>query len=161
MGADEWIGRHFLAPGPGWGGSCLPKDTAALVHAGRAHNVALREVESARRTNFAQAERIATTLRRLLHREGAQVTAYDPRIDSIDSTELPVAIARDPYVAAKDADAILVLTEWTEFSELDWDSIARCAAGGAVVPDTRNILDRDAVSTSALVCLGNGTAQGY
>lgn len=196
MGADERIGRQFLAPGPGWGGSCLPKDTAALVHTGRAHDVALREVESARCTNVAQAERIATTLRRLLHRPldelkitalgltfkagtsdvrdspavaictvlhraGAQVSAYDPRLDSIDCAELPVAIARDPYVAAKDADAILVLTEWPEFSELDWDSIARCAAGGAVVLDTRNILDRDAVTTSALVCLGNGTAHGY
>ena len=97
----------------------------------------------------------------VLERAGAQVTAYDPRLDAIDSRLVPVATARDPYVAAKDADAILVLTEWREFSELDWDSIARCAAGGAVVIDTRNILDHDAVTSSQLLCLGNGTAHGY
>ena len=196
MGADERIGRHFLAPGPGWGGSCLPKDTAALVHTGRAHGIALREVESARCTNDAQARRIVDALRRVLDRPldelkvtalgltfkaatsdirdspavavcavlksvGAQVTAYDPRLDIIDTRRIPVATTRDPYVAAKDADAILVLTEWPEFNELDWDSIARCAEGGAVVVDTRNILDREILTAAQLAYLGNGTAGGY
>ena len=66
LGADVRIGPHFLQPGPGWGGSCLPKDTAALVHMGRANGVALPEVESARRTNADQPVRIAATLRRVL-----------------------------------------------------------------------------------------------
>jgi UDPglucose 6-dehydrogenase len=196
MGADERIGRQFLAPGPGWGGSCLPKDTAALLHTGRAHGIDLREVDSARRTNGAQAGRIVNTLRRVLDRPlhelkvaalgltfkaaisdirdspaiavcaalksvGAQVTAYDPRLDFIDTRAVPVATSRDPYVAAKDADAILILTEWPEFGELDWESIARCADGGAVVVDTRNVVDREAVTAAQLAYLGNGTTGGY
>lgn len=196
MGTDERIGPHFLAPGPGWGGSCLPKDTAALVHTGRLRGIALGEVESARRTNAAQPPRIAAMLRQVLHRPladlkvaalglsfkagtsdirdspavavcaalqraGAQVTAYDPRLEAIDSGRLRVATAEDPYVAAKDADAILVLTEWPEFGELDWDSIGRCAGRGAVVIDTRNILDHDSVTRSQLLYLGNGTMHSY
>lgn len=196
MGADPRIGPRFLRPGPGWGGSCLPKDSAALVCTGRAHGVELREIESARSTNAAQVHRIADLLRRRagrplaelkvavlgltfkagtsdirdspaieicagLARAGAQVTAYDPRLDAIDTARLPVAVADDPYVAAKDADAILVLTEWHDFAELDWESVARCAATDAVVVDTRNIVDRSAVGEARLTCLGNGTPGGY
>lgn len=54
MGADPRIGSQFLRPGPGWGGSCLPKDTAALVHTGAEHGVPLPEVSAARSTNAGQ-----------------------------------------------------------------------------------------------------------
>lgn len=196
MGADPRIGPHFLRPGPGWGGSCLPKDSAALVSTGRAQGVELREIESARRTNTAQVHRIVTMLKRQtdrplselkvavlgvtfkagtsdirdspavevcaeLLRVGAQVTAYDPRLAVIGAARLPTAVADDPYVAAKDADAIVVLTEWPDFAELDWQAVSRCAAAGAVVLDTRNIVDRRAVRGARMACLGNGTPGGY
>ena len=54
MGADPRIGRKFLWAGPGYGGSCFPKDVAALVRTGDAHGVSLEILKSVTRVNDAQ-----------------------------------------------------------------------------------------------------------
>lgn len=198
MGADRRIGPDFLRPGPGWGGSCLPKDTAALLHTARRHGVSFVEVEAARRTNTAQAERIAAALRQnmgrplagcrvtalgltfkaatsdtrdspalaacvQLARDGAQVMGYDPQLPHIDPAALHrarVTAVDDPYRAAKAAEAIVVLTEWPQFRDLDWHAIAR-EAPQALVVDTRNALDPAAVRSAGLAYLGNGAPRGF
>ena len=59
MGLDQRIGRKFLHPGPGYGGSCFPKDTRAILELARDHDVPLKIVEAVIDVN---AGRIATSL---------------------------------------------------------------------------------------------------
>ena len=58
MGLDGRIGRKFLHPGPGYGGSCFPKDTQALVRIAQEHGVSSRIVESVIEVNAAQKARM-------------------------------------------------------------------------------------------------------
>ncbi|HEU5302216.1 MAG TPA: UDP-glucose/GDP-mannose dehydrogenase family protein [Acidimicrobiia bacterium] len=58
MGYDPRIGFEFLQPGPGWGGSCFPKDTAALLHESRTAGHDFSLLEGAVAVNDAQRERM-------------------------------------------------------------------------------------------------------
>lgn len=58
IGSDKRIGKSFLAPGPGWGGSCFPKDTNALVAATRQFGLKAEVVESAISANRSHQRRI-------------------------------------------------------------------------------------------------------
>ena len=52
---------------------------------------------------------------------------------------------KDPYKAAKDADAVLLMTDWREYPELDWAKIYKSMRKPALVFDTRNCLDASAL----------------
>ena len=66
MGLDNRIGRLFLHPGPGYGGSCFPKDTLAILRVAAEQGLALRVVEAAVEVNDAQAGRMVEKIRGLL-----------------------------------------------------------------------------------------------
>jgi UDPglucose 6-dehydrogenase len=66
MGLDGRIGRKFLHPGPGFGGSCFPKDTRALVHIGKQHGVDMELVTSTITVNERQKERMVGKIEELV-----------------------------------------------------------------------------------------------
>jgi UDPglucose 6-dehydrogenase len=63
IGLDGRIGRKFLHPGPGYGGSCFPKDTLALVRTAQEHGVSCRIVEAVVEVNAAQRARMVRKIR--------------------------------------------------------------------------------------------------
>lgn len=66
MGLDKRIGSKFLHPGPGYGGSCFPKDTKAFAATARRHGVPLRVVEAAIETNAAQRQQVLAKIQNAL-----------------------------------------------------------------------------------------------
>ncbi|HEX7077727.1 MAG TPA: UDP-glucose/GDP-mannose dehydrogenase family protein [Candidatus Eisenbacteria bacterium] len=88
MGLDRRIGPKFLHPGPGYGGSCLPKDTLAMRHFARRAGVPLRVVSAAIETNDAQRKVGAKKILESLHGRGPHTVAilglsYKPDTDDL------------------------------------------------------------------------------
>jgi UDPglucose 6-dehydrogenase len=88
MGLDRRIGPKFLHPGPGYGGSCFPKDTRALAALGANHGAPQRIVEAAIETNLRQPrvllEKIETALGGVAGREVAVLgLSFKPNTDDV------------------------------------------------------------------------------
>ena len=66
IGADHRIGRDFLDAGIGWGGSCFPKDTAALVAMGKELGYQMRLVEATREVNYNQRKYVVDKIQKAL-----------------------------------------------------------------------------------------------
>jgi UDPglucose 6-dehydrogenase len=80
-----------------------------------------------------------------LQGEGAEVRAYDPVAEGRAQELLPSVASRTSALEALDgADAVVLVTEWPEFAELDWAEAARRMANPLIV-DGRNFLDPDAL----------------
>jgi UDPglucose 6-dehydrogenase len=174
IGLDNRIGGKFLHAGPGYGGSCFPKDTAALIKTAQDYGVSLRIVESVAAVNDvrkrAMARKVAQALGgelrdrtvavlgltfkpntddmreapsipliTALHDMGASVRAYDPAgIEQAKQVLSNVTFCDSPYACAKDADALVIVTEWEEFRALDFDAL-KTIMKQPVVVDLRNI----------------------
>ncbi len=91
-----------------------------------------------------------------LQADGARVRAYDP-VAEAEARKLMhgVEFADSALAAVSGADAIVVVTEWPEFSELDWQGLATTTAGRLVV-DGRNCVDGEAVRAAGFVYEGIG-----
>lgn len=175
MGLDERIGKRFLFPGIGYGGSCFPKDVKALHKSGKdaEHHFAILdsviEVNEKQKTVlFPKMEqhfdgnlkgkniavwglafkpdtddiREAPALYMIdkLLGAGAAVTAFDPEAMANVEAKLgdSIAFAASMTEAAKEADALLICTEWHAFRNPDFDKL-KTTLKTPVIFDGRNI----------------------
>ncbi|MCU1363879.1 MAG: nucleotide sugar dehydrogenase [Acidimicrobiaceae bacterium] len=196
VGADSRIGAGFLEPGPGWGGSCLPKDSAALLHAARSVELEPTLLRETIQANEQQFVRIADKVCRavggslpgriltiwgltfkagsddlrmspslkiadLLIAAGASIRAFDPTLDGqAASLGADITLCPDAYSACEGSSAILVLTEWPQFGDLDLHRAATQMVWRAVV-DARRVIDpaKAAAAGFTLDRIGSGAAE--
>jgi UDPglucose 6-dehydrogenase len=91
-----------------------------------------------------------------LQAEGAQVSGYDPIAEEQARHLMPgIEYAANPLEAVAGADAVVLVTEWAQFGELDWNDVA-AKMNGTLVIDGRNALDVTAVRAAGLDYEGVG-----
>ncbi|MEE9543261.1 MAG: UDP binding domain-containing protein, partial [Thermodesulfobacteriota bacterium] len=167
------IGSKFLHPGPGYGGSCFPKDTLSLAAIGAEHGSRFKIIETVIEVNEARTDQMIEKIKGALgplkgktvgvlglafkprtddirespaikivlklKAEGAQINAYDPEaIENAKEVLSDVTFCEDSYEAAKDADALLILTEWNQFRKLDLEKIKELLKEPVII-DLRNV----------------------
>lgn len=185
IGLDRRIGPHFMRPGPGYGGSCFPKDTRAMVSMAEAAGFDFRLLRTVIETNDWHREGIVARCVELLDGDvsGKKVAIWGIAFKSgtDDTRESPaLGIARDlatsgadvvscdpeavtdavpmvesPLAAAVDADLLVVATEWPEFLRVDLGQVAK-AMSGDIVYDVRNLLDPVKARAAGLRYVGLG-----
>lgn len=197
MGRDGRIGGKFLHPGPGYGGSCFPKDTQAMARIGRDYGEPLSIVETTIEANENQKLRMiskienglggdgclkaktiaclglafkpntddmreapAITILEGLAARGAKIRACDPasikeaswRLETIKDS---IEFMNDEYEALKGADALVLMTEWNQYRNLDLDRVKSLLAR-PVFFDLRNVYKRDDVEAKGFVYFAVG-----
>jgi UDPglucose 6-dehydrogenase len=91
-----------------------------------------------------------------LQADGAQVVAYDPVAEEQARAMVSgLDFANSPLDAVQGADAVVLVTEWREFLELDFGKVAE-AMSGTLLVDGRNALDPDAIRSAGLIYEGIG-----
>ncbi len=191
IGLDGRIGRKFLHAGPGYGGSCFPKDTLALLRTAEQYETPLRLVETVVQVNEARKRRMVRRIVEALggsvegknvavlgvtfkpntedvrespslviipalQAEGARVRAYDPKGMAEAARLLPgVEWGRDSYQVARDADALVLLTEWNEFRGLDLARLRRLMRRPVLI-DLRNVYDPERVARAGFAYVSVG-----
>src|SRR6266446_2028103 len=193
IGLDKRIGSKFLHAGPGYGGSCFPKDTVALIKTGQDYAVPLRIVETVAAVNEARKRgmfrKIAAALGGSLRGKtiavlgltfkpntddmrdapsiplitalldmGAMVRAYDPvGMEQARQVLAGIEFCDGPYACAKDADALVIVTEWEQFRALDFEHL-KGVMKQAVLVDLRNVYSAEELQGFAYHGIGRGGA---
>ncbi len=177
LGSDSRIGKRFLFPGVGYGGSCFPKDVMALWNTANENDYDFSILDSVIKVNKRQIELFfkkilnhykgkisgkhfaiwglafkpntddvreapAHALIKLLLKEGATISAYDP--EAIETTKAvlgdDIKYVKHSYDVLVKADALIIVTEWNEFRTPDFSKI-KDMLNEPVIFDGRNLYD--------------------
>ena len=174
---DRRIGTQYLEAGPGFGGSCFPKDARALAKIGEDYEAPMRIIETVLASNDARKramarkiarahdgrlrgktiallglsfkaetddmrESVSIPLSQALADAGCLVKAYDPVANDRARAVLPSCVSYhgSALEAADNADAAVIVTEWSEFRTLDLRRL-RAAMRTPLIVDLRNLLN--------------------
>ncbi len=175
IGSDDRIGKRFLFPGIGYGGSCFPKDVQALAKSAAEVKYDFKILDAVMSINEKQKTIIMPRIKEYfknnlkgkkialwglsfkpdtddireapalylieeLLKEGASVSAYDPEGMKNVRNLLgdKITYASDEYDALKDADALLIATEWSLFRTPDFEKVSSLLKN-KVIFDGRNL----------------------
>ncbi|HSB45922.1 MAG TPA: UDP-glucose/GDP-mannose dehydrogenase family protein [Nitrospira sp.] len=180
MGLDQRIGSKFLHAGPGFGGSCFPKDLAALVQMGESAGYPMQIAGAAAAVNAQQRGRMVGKIREALGElqgttvgllglsfkpntndlreapalslaeelmgQGVTVRAYDPAaLEEACRSLRGIVPCQDAYETARGADALVLMTEWNEFRNLDFDKL-KSLMRRTILIDLRNVYESSRVT---------------
>ena len=181
IGSDRRIGGAFLFPGPGYGGSCFPKDVKALIRTARETGMGAELLEAVESVNERQKlvllgklkDRLGQSLRGMQvavwglsfkaetddMRESPAIPLLDgildagggPRVHDPKAMEVARELygerlyyARDPYDALAGAQALVIVTEWLQYRNPDFERMHGLLKT-PVIFDGRNLYDPDRV----------------
>ncbi len=139
VGTDSRIGKRFLYAGPGYGGSCFPKDVQALFHLGRAHGVPMRMAEATHLANEEQSHFLAEMVEKAIGSLQDRTIAFwglafKPETDDIrESPSLKLALAllakgarivgHDPEAGKNFAKALAAHGDRVKVVDRDYDAL--------------------------------------
>jgi UDPglucose 6-dehydrogenase len=195
IGMDRRIGAQYLEAGPGFGGSCFPKDARALAKIGEDHDAPMRIIETVLASNDSRKrgmarkvsracdgrlrgktiallglsfkadtddirESVSIPLAQGLADAGSSLRAYDPVANDRARAVLPPSVncCDSALEAAEGADAIVIVTEWSEFRELDFSRL-KAVVRTPLIIDLRNLLDDRAARLNGFRYIGLGGAR--
>ena len=195
MGLDKRIGSKFLHVGPGYGGSCFPKDTLALIQTYHDSGLSSKIVSSVVEVNSDQKDRMVSKVRNSLDGdvygktiavlgltfkpetddmrdapsltilpplicEGVKINAHDPEGIEQAKPLLPDSIEyhQDIYKTLKEADALILMTEWNQYRGLDLEKIKSQMRGNVFI-DLRNVYEPEEMEEMGFeyFCIGRGS----
>jgi len=190
MGLDGRISPKFLHPGPGYGGSCFPKDTKALCSISEQYGYEFKSLKAVVSANNRQRELMVEKIKQLagglkgkqigilglafkqntddiresasidiikiLLKEGAKIKCFDPlAMDNAKKILPDLTYCQDEYETAESSDAVVIVTEWNQFRNLDLLKIKKLLKT-PILLDLRNLYEPENIKKSGFIYEGVG-----